>query len=544
MPDVRQSVGNVASLDNSPCRVSLPKVTLQGSTLVLVASARIPPGMSLPFLFEPSGWSGTRVLTRVEDDIAMAVWVRQNSAPVSAVTVQAFHQSLQVHVVEQTGISQNAALDKVAVASGDSTSFSTGSTGTISQADEQLLGFVASQYASTQQTGFTGGLGKLSDTVTPTTDLDGERHRLTVHTTTTSVAQSYRLSGQLTTARDWIAVLLTFRTATSGPLRMTSTNQAPILSFSGRADLSMFGPLVSTSQAPTLTFSGRGWIGPFEHQFLLGGRGGLLVGKGTPYRVESVEGLGGWDVRQSDTEFPRGDGAQRGVDLQSARQVLMSVNFDGPPVDLEAAMQALLVAVRPQRDTDWPLIFRLPGRPLQRLVCRPMSLARELTAEQLILTKQALALRASDPRIYSERERRVEIPVSAAAPASPVVVSVENAGNAPAHPLIRVQNRGSTTITRVELVNASVDSTFAVNAQIPPGGELVGDMPARVTGAPRSVVTLDGQPIYGQWQPPRQPFYLAAAPIVGGGINAVYVRTEPPSSPVAVTLDFRDTWAG
>lgn len=543
-PALKQQAGNSTATDRSSCRVSLNTPTIQGSLVLVVATVRFDlEGSTGPAFVDPPGFVGARIVERRSDDVAIAIWARANSAPVTSVTVSSNHQSLQVRVLEFTGVAQANALDKVSIGTGRSSFVTTGATGTTSQADELIVAAVLNQFGSTYQYGFSGGLSQLSQTESPTSDVDVDRHRVSIHAGTTSVIGSFGLAGRLTATRDWAAVILTFRGAALGPLRMTSLDAPPMLTFGGGGDLTLFGPLTSKNQPDVLTFGGSGWIGPFEHQFLLGGRGGLLIGAGTDYRVESVEGLGGWDIRQSDTDFPRGDGAQRGTDLQSARNILFSVNFDGPPSQLEAANQALLRALRPQRDEDWQLYYRLPGLPLQFLNVRPGSLNRELNAEQLLRTKQSFLLRASDPRIYSARERQVTIPVSPSNTGPVTAVSVINSGNANAYPTIRIQG-ASYEVTNVQLVNVSGDVTFEVDAILPPRAELIGDMPARITGAPRSAVTIDGRPRYNGWVSPREPFFIAPDPVAPLGSNALYLRTTPPGADVTCVLSYRDTSSG
>jgi hypothetical protein len=543
---VRQQAGNVASLDNSSCRASLLYPTLQGATIVVIASARVPSGTAAAFTGTPSAaglsFTGTQKAVLVEDDVAVAVWVKEAAAPITSVTVQNAHLSLQVRVLELTGTAQSSVVDKVVIGSGDSPTFSSGATGTTTQADGVLIGAVVNQYASTRQSAFTGGLSKLSETVTPTSDLDGERHWLTVHAGTTTQTGSFTLGGKLSTGRDWIAVLIALKGASLGPLRATSLAQGPSMTFGGRADLTVFGRLASLQQDTTMTFGGSAWVGPFHDQFLLGGRAGLLIGENTPYRVASVEGLGGADVRQSDTDFPGGDGAQRGTDLQSARLVVFDVNFDGTTAEIEAAMQTLLAAVRPQRDEDWPLLYRLPGMPLRQLWCRPMSTTRRIDGDQRLLSTLQIPLRAADPRIYSAAEREVVVPVTPTATGPVTAVSATNAGTGRAYPVIRMTPE--VEVSRVALVNATGDVAFEVEAALAPGAELVGDMPALVTSAPRSVITVDGQPKYGAWQPPREPFYLAPDPGAPDGVNALYLQTTPPGAAVTCVLQYRDTWSG
>lgn len=533
------------------CSVNLGTATLPNSLLFLVAAAthNRENGSALPN--DPAGF--TRVLLRKEDKLTVAVWRREAAPATTKATVQASGETftLQARLIEFTGAAQSGAIDRVTVGganpeSGPGSQFpSSGSTGNTAQADEGLFGVMVNRYGSTVQLGFSGGLAKLYETVSSSGEPDHDRTRMTVHAATTTAIGSYRLSALLSSNRDWVTALISFRGGSLGPARMSSRNQGPAIRIGGRGTLTAFGPLLSRNQGPAIRIGGSGWIGPFEQQFLLGGRGGLLIGAGTPYRVESVEGLGGWDIRSSDADFPRGDGAQRGIDLQSARQVAFRVNFDADPVELEQRMQALLSALRPQRDSDWDLIFRLVGSPLQMLRCRPMSLTREMNAEQFIRTQQAFALRAADPRIYSVRTREVVVPVTpAGADTAVTAVSVTNAGNDDAYPVIRIRGAPGVDVTNIQLINASADVRFEVSTVLSESGEIVGDMPAVVTGAPRSKVTLDGNGIYGAWQSPREPFSIAPDPIAPGGVNAVYLRTVPAGAPVTCVLEYRDTSSG
>ena len=544
---VRQHAGNVASLDSSPCKVTLDRATQQGSLVVVVATARIPRDNSNPFPFDPVGFEGDRVPlggAALRDDIAVAAWQLPNAAPMSSVEVRATHQSLIVNVIEATGITPGTALDRIAIAGGEPSQFSTGPTGTTAQTDELLLGVVVNQNATTGQYSFTGGLQKLSERLSPTSDLDGERHRTTVHAAITNGTGSFALGGRLTTPRDWIALLLTFRGGSLGPLKMTSLSAPPLMTFGGSGSLTVFGPLRSVEAPPVMTFGGSGWIGPFNHQLLLGGREGLLIGAGTDYRIHRIEGLGGWDVRSSDSPLPQDDGDQRGIDVQGPRLILVEVNWDGAPEQLELAAQRLLAALRPRRTEDFDVFFRLPGMPLRRIRCRPGSLIREMTPEQMIRTMQPFVLRAADPRIYSARARQVRVPVSPGTGTVVTAVSATNSGNGPAYPVIRVTGAPDVDVTGLQLVNVTGNVAFEFAGVLPAGEQLVADMPAEVTSQPRSPVTVGGQGKFASWAPPREPFFIAPAPEAENGVNALYLTTTPPGAAVDCVLDYEDTWAG
>lgn len=554
MPFLEQSTYNtVAKYQSRTCTATFTRPTTPGSLLVVVCSAA---GTLPSNLTTPPGF--TLIANRGLRDIQQSVWYRQNAPATTSVSVTALddNKSLQVRVLEYSGVAQANALDKVAVRAEESFLPQTGSTGNTAQADELVLGFVTNQYASTVQFGFGGSLVRLYDSTSPQgwpqgTNQDWERGRLTVHQATATQVGNYSLLSILSAPRRWIALVVTFRGASSGPARFTSRNAGPMLDTNvGSGSLTVFGPLRSTLAGPItpmISTSGPATarIGPFNYQYRLGGWNGLLIGAGTNYRVEGHDGLDGWQIRTSDDDLPRGDGALRGIDLQSARETLFRINWDGDPADIEEALRVLYVALRPQRDEDWDLIWRHAGQPLKLMRSRPTNLVREVSQRALLMQEQAFALLSADPRHYSARLQKVTVPVTPAGATSFTTVSVTNSGNAPAYPVITIQGPTSgDPVSRIELVNASADVGFDVITTLPARSVLVGDMPSRVTASPRSAVQLDGQSKYGAWQLPRLPFYIAPAPEAAGGVNAVYLRTTPAGAPVTATLEFRDTWAG
>lgn len=548
---LRQHVGATVDAGQSvSCSVTMSATTLPNSLLYLVAASTHHRENNAALPNDPAGF--TRVTTRKEDKLTVAIWRWEAASPTSRVTVQAGGETFttQVRVLELTGVAQSGALDKVTIRGNNpegqpgSKTPSSGATGALAQDDEVLIGVIVNRYASTSQSGFTGGLGQITQNASDSSEPDHDRTRLSVHGATTSSGGNFTLSGLLNSNRDWVAALVTFRGGSLGPARMTSKLQSPALRIGGRARLSAFGPLRSKLQPAAVTVTGRAWIGPFEHQMRIGGRTGLLIGQGTPYRIARVEGLDGWEIRSSDTPFARGDGDQRGVDLLASRKVLLQLNFDGHGGEsVEVLTQRLLAAARPRRDEDFDVMFRLPGRPLQRLRCRPGSLSREMTAERLILADQALLLVAADPRIYSARSREVLIPVSGSGPVV-TAAAATNIGNGRAYPVIRVTGAPDVQVTGLELVNVTGNVAFEWSGVLPPSRELIADMPAVVTSEPRPKITVDRQSKFGSWVSPREPFFLAPDPDAPSGVNAVYLRTTPASAAVTCSLQFDDTWVG
>lgn len=547
MPIVLRQSAVATDDDDRTLSATFSATSLPGSLLLLVGViTHSSDDTSTISMSAPSGW--TLIRQRSSDELTVAVWYRQAAPATSAAAVSASKRprSILVRLLEFTGIAQASALDRVTLGSGHGSTVFTGYSGTTAQADELIFAVAVNRYSSTRQSGFSGGLSKLYDT-TSDGDHDDHRSRITVHGGVTSQTGNYYLAGSLSANRDWVAILATFRGGTTGPVRATSLNQAPLLDTSGGfATPTVFGSPTSVNPqviSPYLrTSGGFARIAPFDHQYLIGGYRGLLIGQGTPYNIESHEGLEGWELRTSDDDLARGDGAHRGVDLQSARQVMFKLNMPGP---VEALLEALYRSLVPRRDQDFDLMWRHPDRSPRLLRCRPINLLRNMDWRQVLLGSQAFVLRAADPRHYGLVERGVEIPVAPPGATVVPVVSAVNAGNARAYPVIRVVGPPSgEPVQRVEVVNAAADVTFDVVTVLPPGAVLIGDMPARVTAVPRSPITLDGASKYGSWQFPREPFHLSPDPEVPGGVNALFARTTPAGAAVTVSLSWRDTWSG
>lgn len=562
MPQLEQTAYNtVAKYYSRSVTATFTTPTIPGSCLIL--SVTIAGGVPLNFRVN-SGTSGTWQLlgNRSLRDIQQLVYIQANAPRTTAVTVSndfggaLGDRSMQIRVMEYSGCHATSPVDKANVGMGESRTPFSGYSGTSAQADSAVVGIVASQYASTTVGGFSGGLVRLFDTTSPLQqgrayNQDWERSRCTIHHALPTTTASFFLYALLSAVRRWICFIIVLKGGSSGPVKLSSTNRRFPIAISGYSSLTVFGPLrvslASSRLSPMMAGVGKqARIGPFVYQYRLGGWSGLLIGDGTPYTVETHEGLEGWTMRTSDDELPRGDGALRGVDLMTARQILFEIKLGSDErgalnqqTDVEDQLDDLYRALIPQRDQDWELIWRHPGRPLRMIRVRPTDMMRELDWVQTVAQKQKFVLIASDPRHYSAFSRTATIRNT---PASGVVtpVNVINEGNGNAYPRIRISGPTTTPpITRVELINADYDCAFVVAASVNPNSTLIGDMEARATGAARSVVTVDGQSKYGAWQHPRSTWYL------GPGQNNVHLLTTPAGAPgVTVTLDYRDTWSG
>ena len=544
-PTLRQSSSN------SMCRGEGRNLTATFSAPTiaknLIVVTAVLGGGSVCTLTAPAGF--VLIRDKTVGRLQVAMWYYEGAPITNSVTINASNdRSMQIRIKEYSGAAQTLALDKVAVLTNISDRCDSGYTGITAQADEVVVAAVANRHASCTQSGFSGGLTRLFESVSPQyygrygSNVDDDRTRLTFHHLIANAIGSYRLYCYLSSYRDWIAIIATFRGGSSGPKRMTSTLADPVLRQSGSGTLTAFGPLKSTvAPAMLSTAGGSGQILPFVFQFKFNG---LLLGINSRYDVVSHDGLYGYNMRTSDDDQPRGDGAQRGVDLQSSRQVLFQIEVGGVENEVEQLIGVLYKTLRPQRDTDWELIWRHPAMGARLIRCRPIELPREVNDTRTKLAPLPVQLRAADPRHYSAILKSVVVPVTPAG-SEPVTITVTNEGDIPAYPVITIMGPSSgPPVNRVELVNNTGLVSFDVQLTLPFRTVLVGDMDARVTGAPRSSVTLDGVPKYGSWQLPRTPFRIDPAPDAPDGENVLFVRTDPPGAPIVCTLDYRDSWAG
>lgn len=284
---------------------------------------------------------------------------------------------------------------------------------------------------------------------------------------------------------------------------------------------------------------------------------GLTFGTGCELAVNRAEGFEGFEVRSSDSDQPRGDGAIRGLDYVAPRTIafdLVAWEPDGDGTTYEALWGAVRAAFRPSRGTDYALAFKRPGSAERVIQCRPISLVRQEGWETFgRYGYPPVVLRAVDPRVYSAEVHSGNVPVYAATgggidfpiefPTEFVGVSgsqiefvAENAGTADAFPLIRFYGSATGSITEVTLTNTTTDQALTITTPVGAGQILTADMQAAVTGSDSLVISLDGASRYGSWQLPREAFALAP------GSNTLRYEIAGTATGSVCNLRWQDTW--
>jgi Phage tail protein len=145
---------------------------------------------------------------------------------------------------------------------------------------------------------------------------------------------------------------------------------------------------------------------------------GLLMGAGTPYIVERVEGLYSLpDIRGRDSERQDEHGLYPGVDLLSGRRILIRLGFNElSATNLESLLANAGRAFRPGT-VEEPFVFQRPGQGGKRFVnCK----TKRKNFDQEIdwhysrgAGRGIVELQGSDPRIYSMTLKSTQVNLAA-----------------------------------------------------------------------------------------------------------------------------------
>ncbi len=285
-----------------------------------------------------------------------------------------------------------------------------------------------------------------------------------------------------------------------------------------------------------------------DHQFWFGVHDeGILFGLDTDIDVVEVDGLEAFDVRSGSRELPRDDGAVPGYHL---------VNQKMPVFDIEALTDSqyyeFLDVIEPYRNHEGELHWKFPGRGQVFMRGRP----RSRTARRDGLTQGALpisvAFEIADPRIYGVDLHQGSIPIytpSSGGLDFEVDFEVDftgsgstgefvavNAGNSNAYPIVRFFGPDSGTCTAVLLENIDTGVDLDIDTTITAGQILTADMDSRKRGSGSRIIDLAGASKYGDWQLPRETFYLQPRD------NTLRLSITGSSTDVSAIINWRDTF--
>ena len=511
--------------------VPLPQPTQQGNG-ILVAAATNTGDSVLTCTGFSTAWTSPSG-TGTHNGVRAGIFYLANAAPRTSVTVKAtLNRPMITYVEEIKGVLPSSPLDvSIVTLHKFSSTVDTGLSPSTTFADIYLFGLVANDasFGATPptQSGFSGWQ-RLIHQASPFGDLPAPYYddacRLGVYVKTLTATGKERLLGTLSDSQRYVAGFAAFKLTT--PQQMSFRGDAIVMS--GSATVSVSARMAFNR--PAITTSGAFQIAPFWRQYVLAG---LRVGDGTPYRI-TVDTFRGYETESADDPVPEGDGSIPGEDRQLARTnelrfVIRPTAGAATLLDREASVNqqidTLARALRPRRTGELEMLFRDPGRPVQMVRGRPKAFTLSRDPNSPFAQRVDVVWEAADPRIYSATEHVVDVPAG-------VDTTVTNAGSIDALPVVTFTG-GVGDASRLVLENLTTGVVMNIVAPVLDGQRVVVDIEARVTRAPRDVLTVAAIPRIGAWQLPRDNFLLAP------GANVL--RFTPTGNAIC-RIRWRDTW--
>lgn len=272
---------------------------------------------------------------------------------------------------------------------------------------------------------------------------------------------------------------------------------------------------------------------------------GKLFGYGTDVDVVSVEGLESIEMRTGIRELPREDGSVPGLHLASSKTPIFEVEVIGSD-----EWEDVKSHLSPSRTAEGELHWKWPDQSQKFMRARVL----RLTDHQDGLTQNrrpsSVAFEAADPRYYSVAiesimlgefnpsgggiDWEIDWEVDWGSAAGQDVVAT-NLGKSFAYPVVKFFGPGTGTCTAVLLTNLTTGVELEIITAITSGQVLTADMDARIRGTGGRVIDLDGASRYGDWQLPRDTFYLQP------GDNVLRLEVNGTSTDVTASVSWRHT---
>jgi hypothetical protein len=286
---------------------------------------------------------------------------------------------------------------------------------------------------------------------------------------------------------------------------------------------------------------------------------GLVMGPGTEYEIIEETGLETLTVRSGTRPAPRAAGSIPGLHVADSKLVALTVEIatgDAATAEvLDAALRAVMVVSESdQFEYKFLLASGVESFVWARVIDRPRK--RDMASEQFGFYTRSIGFEVADPRIYSVEQHSENVPLLAAdfpgfdlpddLPFNMVAGTQSeailiNAGDQDAYPLcqFQFQSGGSDDWEGLVLTNETNGSVLDIDSTLTAGQILTADMDAYVRAVPDNlIVYIGGSSRFGDWQHPRDPFYLSP------GSNVITFEVEAagtPTTDAACLLSWRDT---
>lgn len=286
-----------------------------------------------------------------------------------------------------------------------------------------------------------------------------------------------------------------------------------------------------------------------DYQYWFGyGTIGAVFGDRTNIDVVRVQGLHSQTIRSGNRLLPRSHGASPGLHLLD--QKIISFELEIP--DRQQYVDFLSI-FRSTEIQEGELHWKMPELPQSFHRARVVARNEEQTGLTTGLIPVTIAFECADPRIYDAAERSIllrgynptsggvewdiewEVDFTSGISTEGQDVVAHNAGYEKAYPLIRFFGPTVGTCTGVKIENFTTGEDIEINTAVLTGQILVADMSARIRGTGALMIQIDGASRYGDWELPRNTFYLAP------GDNVLRFTMTGSSTDMLATLNWRDT---
>lgn len=206
---------------------------------------------------------------------------------------------------------------------------------------------------------------------------------------------------------------------------------------------------------------------------------GLLMGRGTPFPIDSIEGLGVPAMRTQDQDLADDDGAEpTGPDLLEPRQLLVSLGvYADTAAELRQLLDDLVVAWAPMRAGTLEAALWIHGWPAQLIRVRPRRAPlTQAFWESHGQTQLVGELWMPDPYLYALEEETVDVQLAIGATSATVAEAV--AGTGRTRPVVTITGPARDPVLTIDPPDAPARALrFDVDLQA--GETLVADVAAK-----------------------------------------------------------------
>ncbi|MGI8426223.1 MAG: phage distal tail protein [Actinomycetota bacterium] len=254
----------------------------------------------------------------------------------------------------------------------------------------------------------------------------------------------------------------------------------------------------------------------------------LLIGKGTSYTIEEIEGLGVPDLDDRDIPLMSDHGAAAGLDLLNSRPIRANIHVKGTAgADILGKMQVLAKMFRPQRvtDSDAFLALFLPGLPKVRFGGRPRRASWNTDVWIAVgFVRASWEFVALDPVAYALTQASQVISIGAGSTSNTGTVTM--GGDFRSRPILEIQ--GPATNPRISNA-ADANRQVKIDIALLSSETLIVDVAAKTA-------TVAGVDKYGSVRTDNQWFDLLP------GANLLTFSRSTTTGVANLTVKSRDAW--